>query len=104
MQICIIERLTVVALYSPTMTDLKCPWCGRDVFPKDEIDFEAFIGEAEKHLITEALAQTGDNQTAAAKLLKIPKHTIRWYIEKHGLGKKKSHLPKEKSHIPKKAS
>ena len=39
----------------------------------------------ERSLLVQALAKTHNNQTKAANLLGISRHTLRYRLEKHGL-------------------
>jgi DNA-binding NtrC family response regulator len=43
------------------------------------------LDELEKSLLTQALDQARHNQTRAAQLLGITRHTLRYRMEKHGL-------------------
>jgi transcriptional regulator with GAF, ATPase, and Fis domain len=45
------------------------------------------VNQLELFLITEALKQADGNRVAAAQLLRIPAHRVRYYVEKHGLEK-----------------
>ncbi len=49
--------------------------------PPGGIDFESF----ERQLLQQALSRAGNNQTKAAKLLKLSRDTFRYRLEKHGL-------------------
>jgi transcriptional regulator with PAS, ATPase and Fis domain len=49
--------------------------------PQEGINLE----EVEKHFILQALKKTGGNQSNAAKLLGITRHTLRYRMEKFGL-------------------
>jgi len=45
----------------------------------------ADLAEVERQLITQALARTGGNKAAAARLLHLTRHTLDYRLEKHGL-------------------
>ena len=49
--------------------------------PDEGIDLE----ELERDLLTQALARAHNNQTKAADLLGITRHTLRYRLEKHDL-------------------
>lgn len=43
------------------------------------------LEQLEREIVTEALKRTGWNQTAAARFLRIPRHTLLYRIEKYGI-------------------
>jgi transcriptional regulator with GAF, ATPase, and Fis domain len=43
------------------------------------------LDEQERRLLTDALAQTGGNQSGAARLLRISRDTLRYRMKKHKL-------------------
>jgi two-component system NtrC family response regulator len=43
------------------------------------------LEQLEREVVTEALERTGWNQTAAAKFLCIPRHTLIYRMEKYGI-------------------
>lgn len=45
----------------------------------------AFVDQTEKQLLSQALQLADNNQVAAARILKEPRHIIRYLIRKHGL-------------------
>lgn len=51
------------------------------IFPEQGIDLEKF----EKELLLLALKKAANNQTKAAKLLNISRHTLRYRLEKHNI-------------------
>jgi two-component system, NtrC family, response regulator PilR len=53
--------------------------------PADGLDLKDFLAGLEKDLVCEALERTNGNQTRAAEILRIPVHSFRHLIEKHGL-------------------
>jgi len=52
-----------------------------------EHGFDVIMNAVEKRLVTDALQETNGNATAAAESLRIPFHSIRHLIKKHGLKK-----------------
>ncbi len=54
-----------------------CPF----LLPAEGIDLEA----VERGLLMQALARTGGNQSAAARLLNITRYALRYRMEKFGL-------------------
>jgi DNA-binding NtrC family response regulator len=50
--------------------------------PREGIDLEAVVDEFATHLIRNALRMADGNISQAAKLLKIPRGTLRYKIEK----------------------
>jgi DNA-binding NtrC family response regulator len=51
-------------------------------FPESGVSLEA----VERTLIEQALERAGGNQSAAARLLGLSRDTLRYRMEKHGLG------------------
>ena len=70
---------------------MKCPFCGKVIPAKKPIDLKKAVDAYERHLVKEALEIANGNQTQAAKLLNLEFHSMRWYVKKFGLVKKKSH-------------
>lgn len=60
--------------------DLACP-----ELPEEGIDFNAVVEQFENNLIIQALARTGGNKKAAAKLLNLNRTTLVEKIKKKGL-------------------
>ncbi len=52
--------------------------------PPDGFDFEK-LRRLERHLLEQALARTGNNQTQAARLLNLSRDRLRYRLQKHGL-------------------
>lgn len=53
--------------------------------PEEGVDFQEYVREFEKAIVTEALRRNGGNQTKAAEWLKMPVHSLRHLIGKHGI-------------------
>ncbi len=68
---------------SPVVTPLPTATFESDPFalPEGGINLE----ELERNLLTQALDRARNNQTRAAQLLGISRHTLRYRLEKHGL-------------------
>jgi two-component system, NtrC family, response regulator PilR len=54
--------------------------------PADGLDLEAALGDLERDLLGQALEHTQGNRTEAARLLRISFRSIRYKLEKHGIG------------------
>ena len=55
--------------------------------PENEVPLPKYLEELEKRAILQALEKTGNNRTAAAKLLGVSFRTLRYRLSKLGLGK-----------------
>ncbi len=55
-------------------------------FPPEGVYLDDVVGEVEKDLIGKAVAITGGNVAKTARLLNIPRGTLRYKLEKYGLG------------------
>jgi DNA-binding NtrC family response regulator len=53
--------------------------------PPEGILFEEIIGRLEKDLVTQAVGITGGNVAKTARLLNLPRGTLRYKMEKYGL-------------------
>ncbi|MGI8542819.1 MAG: helix-turn-helix domain-containing protein [Aridibacter sp.] len=66
-----------------------CPVCrsvtSAYLIPADGMNFVESLNALEKRIIEEALDRTNGNQAAAARLLKLEYHSIRYYLKKHHL-------------------
>ena len=76
--------------------EIRAEHCAADVvirtmaastLPDGGLHLPTHINGLERSLVEEALARTGGNQTRAAELLRIPFHSMRHLVGKHGLGK-----------------
>jgi DNA-binding NtrC family response regulator len=54
------------------------------VLPPDGFDFER-LRQLERHLLEQALEQTNNNQTQAARMLNLSRDRLRYRLQKHGL-------------------
>jgi two-component system response regulator PilR (NtrC family) len=54
--------------------------------PADGLDLEAALGDLERDLLGQALEHTQGNRTEAARLLRISFRSIRYKLEKYGIG------------------
>lgn len=86
----VIERLVI---FSPTddvkkvdlphSDDTEAKKEGRILLPEEGVSLD----DLEKDLILQALEKTGNNQTKAAQLLGISRHTLMYRMDKHGITK-----------------
>jgi two-component system, NtrC family, response regulator PilR len=53
--------------------------------PVDGLNLPAHLNKLEKSYVEEALSRCSGNQTRAAELLKIPVHSLRHLLDKHGM-------------------
>ena len=53
--------------------------------PPEGILFEEIVGKLEKDLVTQAVGITGGNVAKTARLLNLPRGTLRYKMEKYGL-------------------
>ena len=53
--------------------------------PENVLDIESVVDEVTSQLIRRAMDQTGDNTAQAARLLGIPRGTLRYKLKKYGL-------------------
>ncbi len=62
------------------------------VLPSEGLDLEGLLADLEKTLLTQALDRTGGVRTEAAKLLGISFRSIRYKLDKYGLGAGETHV------------
>jgi len=74
-----VEHLPTEVRYAVrgTTGDEKCPF----TLPEDGVDLEA----VERGLIVQALERTGQNQSAAARLLRMSRYALRYRVDKYNL-------------------
>ncbi len=91
----VVERAVALALGTRVTTDdlmLRAPEPSTSTASPPEVpltdgfDIDAWLGDQEKHLLVRAMARTGGNQTAAAKLLGTSFRSFRYRLRKYGLG------------------
>ncbi|MDW7678796.1 MAG: sigma-54 dependent transcriptional regulator [Bacillota bacterium] len=86
----VIERLVIL---SPTddVQEVDLPHSGDTEAIKDRRihlpEEGVSLDDLEKDLILQALEKTGNNQTKAAQLLSISRHTLMYRMDKHGISK-----------------
>lgn len=79
-------RVLDVDSLPPELWGQQAPASGHEaVLPEAGLDLEAYIGQIEAHLIAEALERTQGNIAHTARLLALPRGTLRYKIGKYGL-------------------
>lgn len=68
---------------------IECPLCGQpaDMLMPLELPLPDLLDAIEKYIVERTLERSYNNQTYAARDLKIPFHAIRHLIKKHDLKK-----------------
>ncbi len=88
-RICILQKQPVVEAYH-LPAELTAGSGGATVSQKNynpfESSFEEIIRETEINLITKAYELSGNNTSQTARLLKIPRETLRYKLEKYNIG------------------
>jgi two-component system response regulator PilR (NtrC family) len=56
------------------------------VLPPEGMDLDTLLGDYEKGMLIQALERTGGNRTNAAKLLQMSLRSLRYRLDKYGLG------------------
>ena len=86
----VIERLVILSptddvkkVDLPHSDDTEAKNEGKILLPEEGVSLD----DLEKDLILQALEKTGNNQTKAAQLLGISRHTLMYRMDKHGINK-----------------
>lgn len=86
----VIERLVILSptddvkkVDLPHSDDTEAKKEGKILLPEEGVSLD----DLEKDLILQALEKTGNNQTKAAQLLGISRHTLMYRMDKHGINK-----------------
>jgi two-component system response regulator PilR (NtrC family) len=59
---------------------------GSLVLPEEGLDLDRYMGDIEKQLLVKTLQRTGGNRTQAAQLLRITLRSLRYRLQKFGIG------------------
>ena len=74
----------IAAKHCSAATNGHTPTAAFD-FPAEGFDFHEHLKDYEKQIVAEALSRSAGSQTRAADLLKMPVHSLRHLLDKHGL-------------------
>lgn len=87
-RICILQKQPVVEAFHlpPELTNAAGVKTAEDNFNFFNSSFEDIIRETEINLIKTAYEKSGNNTSQTARLLKIPRETLRYKLEKYNIG------------------